>query len=45
VYAFNTLDKNLINKIRTDGGVSHNKYLEAPDREGASFAYLTSEAA
>ena len=45
VYAFNTLDKNLINKIRTDGGISHNKYLEAPDREGASFAYLTSEAA
>lgn len=45
VYAFNTFDKNLINKIRTDGGISHNKYLEAPDREGASFAYLTSEAA
>lgn len=44
VYAFNTFDKNKINQIKESGGISPNKWLEAPDRTGASLPYLTSEA-
>lgn len=43
VYAFNTFDKNKINQIKESGGISPNKWLEAPDRTGESVSYLTSE--